>query len=43
VRLGNADGAEVVVDGKTIDLAPFRHSNVARLSLFGEDSPKAEF
>ncbi len=43
VRLGNADGAEVVVDGKAIDLAPFRHSNVARLSLFGEDSPKAEF
>ncbi|MET0232331.1 MAG: RodZ domain-containing protein [Rhodanobacteraceae bacterium] len=43
VRLGNADGAEVVVDGKTLDLAPFRHSNVARLSLFGADSPKAEF
>jgi cytoskeleton protein RodZ len=43
VRLGNADGAEVIVDGKPIDLAPFRHSNVARLSLFGEDSPKAEF
>jgi cytoskeleton protein RodZ len=43
VRLGNAEGAEVVVDGKPIDLAPFRHSNVARLSLFGEDSPKAEF
>jgi cytoskeleton protein RodZ len=43
VRLGNADGAEVVVDGKAIDLAPFRHSNVARLSLFGADSPKAEF
>lgn len=43
VRLGNADGAEVVVDGKPLDLAAFRHSNVARLSLFGEDSPKAEF
>ncbi|MET0230091.1 MAG: RodZ domain-containing protein [Rhodanobacteraceae bacterium] len=43
VRLGNADGAEVVVDGKSIDLSPFRHSNVARLSLFGEDSPKADF
>jgi cytoskeleton protein RodZ len=43
VRLGNADGAEVVVDGKPIDLAPFRHANVARLSLFGADSPKAEF
>jgi cytoskeleton protein RodZ len=43
VRLGNADGAEVIVDGKAIDLSPFRHSNVARLSLFGADSPKAEF
>jgi cytoskeleton protein RodZ len=43
VRLGNADGAEVIVDGEAIDLAPFRHSNVARLSLFGADSPKAEF
>ena len=43
VRLGNAEGAEVIVDGKPIDLAPFRHSNVARLSLFGADSPRAEF
>jgi cytoskeleton protein RodZ len=43
VRLGNADGAEVVADGKAIDLAPFRHANVARLSVFGADSPKAEF
>ena len=43
VRLGNAEGAEVIVDGKAIDLAPFRHSNVARLSLFGADSPNAEF
>lgn len=43
VRLGNADGAEVVVDGKPIDLSPYRHSNVARLSVFGEESPKAEF
>jgi cytoskeleton protein RodZ len=46
VRLGNAEGAEVKVDGKTIDLAPFRHANVARLSVFGAngaDAPAAEF
>lgn len=46
VRLGNAEGAEVTVDGKTIDLAPFRHANVAHLRVFGEngaDAPAAEF
>jgi cytoskeleton protein RodZ len=46
VRLGNAEGAEVKVDGKTIDLAPFRHANVARLRVFAEngaDAPAAEF
>ena len=46
VRLGNAEGAEVRVDGKSIDLAPFRHANVARLRVFGEngaDAPTAEF
>jgi cytoskeleton protein RodZ len=46
VRLGNAEGAEVAVDGKTIDLAPFRHANVARLRVFGEngaEAPAAEF
>ena len=46
VRLGNAEGAEVKVDGKAIDLAPFRHANVARLRVFGEngaDAPAAEF
>lgn len=46
VRLGNAEGAEVKVDGKTVDLAPFRHANVARLRVFGEngaDAPAAEF
>jgi cytoskeleton protein RodZ len=46
VRLGNAEGAEVKVDGKAIDLAPFRHANVARLRVFGEngaDAPPAEF
>jgi cytoskeleton protein RodZ len=46
VRVGNADGASVVVDGKPLDLAPFRHANVARIRLFdanGGDSPRAEF
>lgn len=43
VRLGNADGTEVTVDGKALDLAPFRHANVARLSVFGADAPRAEF
>jgi cytoskeleton protein RodZ len=46
VRLGNAEGAEVRVDGKSIDLAPFRHANVARLRVFGEngaDAPTGEF
>jgi cytoskeleton protein RodZ len=46
VRLGNAEGAEVKVDGNAIDLAPFRRANVARLRLFGADGtepPRAEF
>jgi cytoskeleton protein RodZ len=41
VRLGNAEGAEVSVDGKAIDLAPFRHANVARLRVFGENGAEA--
>lgn len=41
VRLGNAEGAEVKVDGKTVDLAPFRHANVARLRVFGENGAEA--
>jgi cytoskeleton protein RodZ len=46
VRLGNADGAEVKIDGKPLDLAPFRRANVARLRVFGADgadAPRAEF
>jgi cytoskeleton protein RodZ len=46
VRLGNADGAEVIIDGKPLDLAPFRRANVARLRVFGADgadAPRAEF
>ncbi len=36
VRLGNAEGAEVVADGEAIDLAPFRRANVAHLKVFGD-------
>ncbi|HET9031620.1 MAG TPA: RodZ domain-containing protein [Dokdonella sp.] len=34
VRIGNAQGAEVIADGKRIDLAPFRRANVASLRVF---------
>jgi cytoskeleton protein RodZ len=46
VRLGNAEGAEVSVDGKVVDLTPFRHANVARLRVFGAngtEAPPTEF
>jgi len=46
VRLGNAEGAEVSVDGKTLDLEPFRRANVARLRLFdgdGVQAPRTDF
>lgn len=35
IRIGNAEGAEIVADGKPVDLAPFRRANVARLKMFG--------
>jgi len=35
VRLGNAEGAQLVADGKPVDLAPYRRANVAHLRLFG--------
>ena len=35
VRLGNATGAVVVVDGKSLDLTPYRRSNVAYFRAFG--------
>ncbi|HEX7112941.1 MAG TPA: RodZ domain-containing protein [Mizugakiibacter sp.] len=34
VRIGNADAASVEADGKPLDLAPYRHANVAHLELF---------
>jgi cytoskeleton protein RodZ len=33
VRIGNANGAEIEIDGKTRDLAPYRHSNVAHFKV----------
>ncbi len=39
IRLGNAQGAEIVADGKIIDLAPFRRANVASLRVFSGDEP----
>jgi cytoskeleton protein RodZ len=35
VRLGNTSGASVVLDGKPVDLAPYRRSNVAYFRVFG--------
>ncbi len=35
VRLGNSSGATVEIDGKTQDLTPFRHANVAHFKLAG--------
>lgn len=36
VRIGNAEGAEIVADGQAIDLAPFRRANVAHLKVFAQ-------
>ncbi|MEO8010854.1 MAG: DUF4115 domain-containing protein, partial [Dokdonella sp.] len=42
LRIGNAEGAQIVADGKPVDLAPFRRANVAHLRMFGaHDSPSA--
>ena len=35
VRLGNSSGATIEIDGKTQDLTPFRHANVAHFKLSG--------
>ena len=45
IRLGNAQGAEIVADGKAIDLAPFRRANVASLRVFAGAEPvnRADF
>jgi cytoskeleton protein RodZ len=41
LRLGNADGAEVSLDGKPLDLTPFRRANVARVRVFGANGAEA--
>jgi cytoskeleton protein RodZ len=33
IRIGNADGASLTIDGKALDLATFRRANVAHLKL----------
>lgn len=38
IRLGNAEGAQIVADGALVDIAPFRRANVASLKLFGAGS-----
>ncbi|HET9189991.1 MAG TPA: RodZ domain-containing protein [Rudaea sp.] len=35
IRIGNADGASLTIDGKALDLAAFRRANVAHLKLVG--------
>ena len=35
IRLGNAEGAQIIADGAVVDIAPFRRANVASLKLFG--------
>lgn len=39
IRLGNAQGAEIVADGKPVDLTPFRRANVASLRVFSDAEP----
>jgi len=39
VRLGNSNGAQVVVGGQAQDLAPYRHANVAHFKLFTAGQP----
>lgn len=36
VRLGNAQGTQVLTDGRAIDLTPFQRGNVAHVRVFGE-------
>ncbi len=42
IRLGNAQGAEIVADDKVIDLAPFRRANVASLRVFSGEVPASK-
>ncbi|MDA3914441.1 helix-turn-helix domain-containing protein [Oleiagrimonas sp.] len=33
VRIGNADGAHIVLDGKPLELGPYKHGNIAHFSI----------
>jgi len=39
VRLGNSNGAEVEVDGKAQDLAPYRRANIAHFKVLSAGEP----
>jgi cytoskeleton protein RodZ len=41
VRIGNASGAQVSIDGKSIGLGEFRRANVARFRLQMQDGKAA--
>jgi cytoskeleton protein RodZ len=41
MSIGNVNGVDLVVDGKSIDLAPFARLNVARLKLFEPEPTSA--
>lgn len=40
VTLGNAGAVQVLVDGRTVDLAPFRAANVARFAVSSDGQPE---
>lgn len=42
VRIGNAAAADVVADGKRIDLTPFRRANVAHMRVFVDGQSGAQ-
>jgi len=37
VRIGNASGAQLSIDGKAVALSDFQHANVARFRVLIED------
>jgi cytoskeleton protein RodZ len=39
VTIGNADAVQVLRDGHTVDLAPFRRANIVRFTLSSDGSP----
>jgi cytoskeleton protein RodZ len=41
MSIGNVNGVDLVVDGKSVDLAPFARLNVARLKLFEPEPTSA--